>query len=169
MLSKPNQWRVEWSHSPTLQEQFPSAESYAEHMARLERKKADPATSAAPMSEAERIAAIDELALPGHEALLAELKADTSIAVGQAAIQIATAEKARRAPAQAPATVVPFSKAATSTGPINLVALRRRSESEWEASADLQAEFATAEIFASYEVGIATGRVRNVRGPHDAA
>lgn len=98
MLSKPNQWRAEWSHSPTLQEQFPSAESYAEHMARLEREKADPATSAAPMSEVERVAGIDVLALPGHEALLAELKADGSITPEAAAMRIAVAEKARRAP-----------------------------------------------------------------------
>lgn len=93
MISQPNKWRAEWSNSPALQEQFPSAESYAEHRAKLERESG----AAAPMSEADRLAGIDAAALPGHETLIAEMKADPTVKPGQAAVRIAAAEKARRA------------------------------------------------------------------------
>lgn len=168
-ISAPNRWRAEWSNSPALQEQFPSAESYAEHMAKLEREKGTPATASSPMSETQRIAAIDSLALPGHEVLVSQLKADPSIGVGQAAIRIATAEKARRESAQAPAAVVPFSQGAKTTGPINIFAVRRQALADWENSAELQREFTTAEAHANYQLAVAQGRVRIYRGPNNAA
>jgi len=44
-------------------------------------------------SEAKRIAEIDSLALPGHEDLVAKLKADVSVTAGVAAVQLIQAER----------------------------------------------------------------------------
>jgi hypothetical protein len=47
MISQPNRWRAEWVASPSLQEQFPSADSYAEHQATIARGE-QPAARPAP-------------------------------------------------------------------------------------------------------------------------
>jgi hypothetical protein len=162
-LSKPNKWRAAWTNSPTLQEQFPSADSYAEHMAALEREKGAPATASAPMSEPERLAAIDALALPGHEKLVAELKADPSITPGAAALRLVKAEQERRAPAKPSAAVLPFRKFASMADMASEMTAWRN---DWRNDAALQREFPSADAYASYSWAIATGRTR---GPSDAA
>lgn len=91
ILSPANKWRAEWTASPALQLQYISADSYAEEMA----KRARAQDSGAANSEAQRRAEIDAMALPGHEALIAKLKADPSVTVGQAALRIVAAEKKR--------------------------------------------------------------------------
>lgn len=150
------------------------------------------AAASPPMTEAQRVAAIDALGLPGCENLLAELKADKAVTPDAAAVRI-TAEyrrlrheangreiAARFHRGREPATVVELGAPPpalmpargdpkASGGPVNLIELRQRAETEWEASIQLQREFATAAVYSNYRVGVATGRVRVFREPGSAA
>lgn len=125
------------------------------------------ATTTPPMTEAQRLAAIDALALPGHETLVAKLKADASVTPDQAAIRIATAEKARRTPPKPTAAILPFRRFASTAAMSTEMAAWR---SEWSGNAALQQEFADADVYAHYRWAVATGRTKIAgRGPNDAA
>lgn len=132
--------------------------------------------AAAPHSEPERKAAIAALALPGCEALAAELQADASVTPAAAALQIAAKYKELKARANVVdldlhrhAADAPSRSAETIAAPKNLHAVRTQAVLDWEASAELQREFKTAAEYSNYQVGVATGRVRIFHGPGSAA
>lgn len=72
----------------------------ADHPALLESLLAE-GRAAGATAERTRLAAIDAAAIPGHEALVAQLKADGTVTAGDAALQILAAEKATRQSAAA--------------------------------------------------------------------
>ncbi len=108
------------------------------------------------MDDATRRRAIGDLLLPGHEALIAECKADPTCTPGDAALRIARAERARRAAAVAPD--------AASGGPVNLAAVTAAAQAEWDASPELQAEFASADAYVNFQQGVKAGRIRIAGG-----
>jgi hypothetical protein len=121
-------------------------------------------------AERARILGIEANALPGHEQLVATMKADASVTADMAAGRILAAERALRgsaaqairdvetatgvvaaAPASAPAAALP-SKASTPEG----------WKAEHAASAELQGEFASADAYVAYQQGLANGTVRRL-------
>jgi hypothetical protein len=121
-------------------------------------------------AERARILGIEANALPGHEKLVADMKADASITPDMAAGRILAAERALRgsaaqairdveqatgvvAPAPASVAPAPASKASTPEG----------WKAEYAASGALQGEFATAEDYAAFKEAEAAGKVRFLR------
>ncbi len=143
MISKPNRWRAEWSHSPALQEQFASADDYAAHRAKLERERENGGPPpAAAVTETQRQAAIEALRLPGTDAAVEQAKADLATTPAMAASAIVAAYKAHLGlPASPAAVAVPLFLA----GGASQLASLDQIHSEWGGSALLQAEFATPE------------------------
>lgn len=103
-------------------------------------------------AEAQRQKDIDAVALPGHEALVAQLKADGKTTGAQAAQIILAAEKSKRETALAairsgaPAPVAPSSGAAASPEQPKAkvdesLPVEERAAAEWDSSADVRAEF----------------------------
>jgi hypothetical protein len=131
------------------------------------------------MSEAERISAIEALRLPGTDAAIASAKADPEMTPTKAAPLIMTAyKKAIRAEfgseaaygtyraaidsgrARVIAPGLPRVGACTSPSPLEVARHANDVRSEWRDSPALQRDFATAESYANYAAGIATGRIR---------
>lgn len=121
-------------------------------------------------AERERILGIEQAALPGHDALVAKLKADPTVSIGEAALQINAAERGLRTAAgkaianvedatrgvradassdHRGATPEGGSKAATPEG----------WKAEYAASADLQRQFPSEASYVSYRKADAAGRV----------
>jgi hypothetical protein len=125
---------------------------------------------------AARDAAIDALAVPGTEAVVARIKADPTITIDQAAAQILTAYKRARglvggAPASPVGGITPTktleqariewnASAATRRGPlINFFQLREAARNDWRASPQLQRQHESAEAYANFAEGVARGRI----------
>lgn len=127
-------------------------------------------------AERARIAGIEAAALPGHEALVAAMKADGAVTAEAAALRILNAEKALRAGqlqgvmdveratgnvGSAPlAGDRPGAAAPGASSPKTPEALR----AEYDASDKLRAEFPTAEGYAAFAKAEAAGRVRILGG-----
>lgn len=104
--------------------------------------------SAIAAEERARILAVEAQALPGHEALIAQLKADGQTSGPEAAAQVLAAERnrlgqrAEQLHADAPE---PVAFAATPADePVandSALPLDQRAKAQWESSADLQKEF----------------------------
>jgi hypothetical protein len=123
------------------------------------------------VAERERILGIEANALPGHEKLVAELKADGKTSPAEAAVRILQAQKAAGAqqlralkdvetvtgggkvPAAPAAGGAPAEKKPEATTPEALKA-------EYEASETLRAEFPTAESYVAFKRASADGRVK---------
>lgn len=124
-------------------------------------------------AERARITGIEAHAMPGHEKLIADLKADGNITPDMAAGRILAAEKAARgsqlqaiqdvekvtgavaaAPSSAPSAGPSIEKATTPEG----------WKAEYEASDKLQAEFASVGDYVSLKKAEAAGRVRVLHG-----
>ncbi|BBK44132.1 hypothetical protein STVA_41520 [Allostella vacuolata] len=126
--------------------------------------------TAAAAAERTRILGIEAQALPGHEALIATLKADGKTTPEQAAVAILAAEKQSGArilaglqqdgqqPAPPPSTGAPPVPAAADPS----VPLETRAKAAWEASAAIQAEFRTFAAYHNYLKATEGGRVRAV-------
>lgn len=137
------------------------------------------------VTESERQAIIDRATLPGCEALAARLKADPSIIYQDAALQLlaehnrvqAAADRSLRAEFPTVESYEAFKRAEASgrvrihapggasrpsapVGAVNLVEIGDRARQEWRDSAELQREFATADRYATYAQGVATGRIK---------
>lgn len=108
-----------------------------------------PGAVPASMSEAERLAAIEALRLPGTDAAIESAKADRSMTPSKAALLVMAAYKT------AMNKDIPN---ATSVGSAKVVI--PQPAAEWAASPPLQAEFASAEVYTNYQQGVATGRCR---------
>ena len=100
--------------------------------------------------ERERILGIEKIALPGHEALVAEMKADGKTSPGEAAIRINETEKLTRekrleaikkdglapAPSAVPSATGDTKPVADQSQPLEV-----RAKLEWEANAAVRKEF----------------------------
>lgn len=126
-------------------------------------------------AERERILGIEKIALPGHDALVAEMKADGKTTPDQAAGRILQAEKAAReqraqaladadksmakvtpAPVAGAGADVPDSKPKASTPD--------GWKAEYAASEDLQGEFASADSYVAFKEAEKAGVARINRG-----
>lgn len=123
--------------------------------------------------ERARITGIEAHALPGHEKLIAEMKADCSVTPDMAAGRILAAEKTARgaqlqgikdvesatgkmlaAPSSAPAAAPTVEKGTTPEA----------WKAEYEASSKLQSEFATADDYVALKKAEAGGKIRVLGG-----
>lgn len=105
--------------------------------------------------------------LPGHEALVAKLKADGQTTPEQAAVQVLAAERgslANRAqalhndaPKPAPHAAAPNEESAAS---LDSLPLEDRCKAQWDASADLRAEFGSLAAYTAFTKNQAAGRAR---------
>lgn len=133
-------------------------------------KALDEARTSAAKAERERILGIEANAIPGHEKLVAELKADGVTTPDQAAARILQAERAK-GPAYLGARQredVALGKAAaggTATGddPAATGTLEERAKAAWAADEKLQAEFGTIERFLAFRKREARGEIRLLR------
>lgn len=112
------------------------------------------ATDAA-MAERERILGIESVALPGHEALVSEMKADGKTTKGDAAIRINAAEKEAAKTRldglsqldNAASGVVSTPSSDGGASPPAKATTPEGWKAEWEASEDIQKEYPTAESY----------------------
>lgn len=130
-------------------------------------------------AERARLQGIDAHAIPGHEKLIAECKADAACTPDMAAGRILAAEKQLRDDQMKGVRAVE-----EETGKVGAAAASQRQDgggatppkpgeakskeaymADWEKSADLKADFATAESYANYAAGVAAGRIRILKAP----
>lgn len=120
-------------------------------------------------AERARLAGIESAALPGHDKLVAECKADPACTPGDAALRINAAEKAKLgAQHQAIQDVekvtgsVAAAPSATqaSTSTATVVQNAEGWKAEFAKSEQLQDEFASAEAYTNYMAGVKSGRIR---------
>ncbi len=116
-------------------------------------------------AERERIAAIEALAIPGHDALIAQLKAEGATA-DEAALKIIGAEKQARQSALAAieksgSVAVPPAEGQGGSGVDPSAPLEDRARAEFDRDADLRAEFGGRfEPYLAYRKSIDQGRAR---------
>lgn len=125
-------------------------------------------------AERQRILGIEAHALPGHEKLIAECKADAACTPDMAAARILGAERTARA-----GQLAGISGVERLTGEVGAAAASQRQDggavqppqpgsiksyeafkADWEKDARLQSEFRSADVYASYAQGIAQGRIK---------
>lgn len=119
-------------------------------------------------AERARIFAIEAAALPGHEALISQLKADGKTSGGEAAVAVIAAEKqlagsraaqlVADAPSPVPHTAAPMAKTA-SVDDENLPP-EERAEAQWKADPEIRDEFQTLGAYTAYLKNHAAGRAR---------
>lgn len=119
-------------------------------------------------AERDRIAAVEAQAMPGHEALIAVLKADGKTTGPEAAVQVLAAEKAKGAaqlkgqiadaPAPAPHAMAPVVTAHAAED-ANLP-IEERCEAKWNQDPAIRAEFTNLEAYVAYERAVAGGKVK---------
>ena len=122
-------------------------------------------------AERDRIHGIEALAMPGHDELIAKLKYDGKTTAAEAAIQILAAEKNTRAnmgkkfendtPKPVPHAAAPeHEHKAESDG----LQGKEKWQADWKESADLQAEFKTADVYCAYMQAVENGSVKILGG-----
>lgn len=140
------------------------AEAQASNEAVVSAARKDGATA-----ERERILGIEKAALPGHDKLVADLKANPEISVGEAALQINTAERGKLGDAKAAIAGVE-----TTTGKVTPAPSAERTDdtggekattpegwkAEYAASAKLQGEFPTEAAYVAFKQAEAAGKVK---------
>lgn len=147
----------------------------AEHPALLESILAEGRTAGA-SAERSRILAIESAAIPGHDALVAQLKADGNTSAGDAALQILAAEKQTQvkagaaylaeAPAAlrvvAAATVQPSAaeQADAEADANSSLSIEDQCKATWDKTPGLRAEFSSLDSYTSYMRATASGHAR---------
>jgi hypothetical protein len=130
-------------------------------------------------AERERILGIEAHAIAGHEKLIATCKADPDCTPDMAAGRILAAEKKLRDDQMAGIRNVE-----EETGKVGHDASSQRRDggavtmpkpgvqksaeahkADWEKSADLKRDFASADSYANYAAGIESGRIRELKRP----
>lgn len=144
------------------------AEAQAGSAGALTAARAEGATA-----ERARIAGIEAAALPGHDKLVAECKADATCTPGDAALKINAAERGKLTAVgasianveTATGKVTAATTTATDSGGVKEVPQTAEGwKAEWAGSKTLQAEHASAEAYANWMQGVADGRVRIFQG-----
>ena len=114
--------------------------------------------------ERKRLEEIDNLALPGHEALIAKAKTDGKTG-GEVAIMLVQAERSKGAAilagikADAPTPVQPSTPVAVTAVDKN-APLPERCKAEWDKSANVRAEFGTFEVFLAFAQADEAGQTK---------
>lgn len=126
-------------------------------------------TTAGAAAERDRIAAVRAQALPGHEKLIEQLAADGKTTGLEAAAAVLSAERTARqaqatalandAPQAAPASAAPANDAKASADDKSLP-IDQRAKAEWDAKAEIRAEFASFESYLALRKAEDSGRVR---------
>lgn len=125
-------------------------------------------------AERTRILAIEGHALAGHEALIAEMKADPAITADMAAVRLLNAEKTIRAGQLAAVKDVEKVTGAVAAAPLAAAVTRIEEhpakteaastpdgwKAEWEGSKQLQGEFAQADHYVAFKKAEAGGRIK---------
>lgn len=116
-------------------------------------------------AERDRILAVEAQAMPGHEKLIDQLKADGKTTGPEAAVQVLAAEKAKKpaqltalrtdapvpAPAAGSADGDEASRAAQAQAEADAkLPVEERAKKQWEASAAIQSEFITLAAYTGY-------------------
>lgn len=123
-------------------------------------------------AERARIQGIEALAMPGHDALIAQLKFDGATTAEQAAVQILSAEKTNRAAmadkiSKDTPKPVPHAPAAFNDGgsdsSVHLVGAEKW-EHDWKHSEELQKEFASMGAYVAYQKALDKGLVKKFGG-----
>lgn len=148
----------------------------AEHPALVESILAE-GRAAGAAAERSRILAIEAAAIPGHDALVATLKADGSVTAGDAALQILGAEKqvktqmAAAHKAEAPEPVAQFASATHAPTAAEREAqvdaslpVEERAKAAWDKDAGLRAEFSSLGAYTAYLRASESGSTRVFRG-----
>jgi hypothetical protein len=143
----------------------------AEHPALVESILAEGRTAGA-TAERERILAIEAAAIPGHDALIAKLKGDSSVDAGAAALQILAAERtarvaagdARASEAPAPLRLVPAATVQPSAAEKDQVdqslPIEERCKQSWDKDAAIRAEFGTLSAYTAHTRAAENGQVK---------
>lgn len=118
-------------------------------------------------SERKRIIAIEDVAMPGHDALIKAAKEDGKTTAGDLAMKIVAAEKQRGSktlktmeeeaaaqPAVQPTTDV------TTPGVNANAPIEERAEAEWNGSPDIRTEFGSKEAYLAFRKAEDQGRVK---------
>lgn len=129
-------------------------------------------------AERQRIAGIEAHALPGHEALVAAMKADGSVTPDMAAGRILAAERALRdgqmsgirdvekvtglVPA-APSSESAAHKTATEQMADKSRPVEDRCKAVWETDAAVRAEFGSLGAFTAFQSNLESGKIRLLR------
>ena len=120
-------------------------------------------------SERKRIAAVEAQSLAGHEALIAQLKADGKTTGEQAAMMVLSAEKEKRktrmqALEDNSIKPVPPSNTDAEQFKSNVedknLPVEERAKAEWDKSPDVRAEFLSFGSFLAYKKASEAGRVK---------
>lgn len=123
-------------------------------------------------AERTRIIGIEAHAMPGHEKLIADCKADPNCTPDMAAARILGAEKALRAGHSAGIAAVEAVTGAVVAAPASqrsdgvqtpqegVAKSAEAYKADWAKSSALQSDFATADAYANYAAGVASGRIR---------
>lgn len=122
-------------------------------------------------AERDRLVAMDETAVKGHEALLAAHKADPTKTAGDLAVAIIAADKASRANALASLDTDEVRVKGLAPQPANGAVAATQPQkptltgealwkSEFSTSADLQAEFGSEDVYMAHQRAMANGRIK---------
>lgn len=118
-------------------------------------------------AERQRILSIEAHSLPGHDALIAQFKADGATTPEMAAVAIIKAEKevaANRASQLAASAPKPVEHAAapvdTPAAADTSLPLEERAKAKWDGDADLRSEFKTLGAYTAYLKNHEAGRAR---------
>lgn len=117
--------------------------------------------------ELARVLAVEAQALPGHESLIAQLKADGKTGGPEAAIQVLSAERAaneKRVQSFAADAPKPVAHAAapleTSAAEDKTLPVEERAKAAWDKDAALRAEFGQFETYLAFAKANAAGTVK---------
>lgn len=116
--------------------------------------------------ERERITGIQSAMFPGQEALAAQLIADGSTSVGDAALAFNKAERAKGGQQLAAIEAmdkqvqVPAAPTVQQPGGQATAATPDEWKAEYQKSAELKAEFGSEAAYVAYQEGVASGRIR---------
>lgn len=117
-------------------------------------------------AERDRIMSVEAQALPGHDKLIAQLKADGKTSGPEAAALVLAAERGKlsnmanalQSDAPAPLAFVPTPVAEAAED--KSLPVEDRAKSQWDASADIRKEFSTVASFTAYLKNTEAGRAR---------
>jgi len=126
------------------------------------------ALKAGAQAERERIKGIEDLAMPGHEALIQDLKFDGKTTPAEAAVKLVQAENAVRQNAAAalaadgidPVTHIATDGAGADNSAANLQEGPEKWKAEYEKDAKLQKEFKSVETYTAFKQGVSENRVK---------
>jgi signal peptide peptidase SppA len=126
-------------------------------------------------AERERIQAVENACLPGHEKLIASLKFDGKTGGGEAALAVMAAERQLRTQAaatlgsEAPKPAAPAAAPAVEAKPADPMAdasqpLEERCKAKWESDPAVRAEFSSLSAFTAITRAEEAGKVRVLKG-----